>query len=49
MLVPLTRDPRKVEIEDDGGVEGEVTIGELASEAIDVLDGGEHHVTKGDS
>jgi HEAT repeat protein len=49
MLVALTKDPRKVEIEDDGGVEGEVTIGELAAEAIDVLDGGEHHVTKGDS
>ncbi len=39
LLVPLTKDSRKVEMEDDGGTEGEVTIGELASEAIEVLEG----------
>jgi HEAT repeat protein len=37
LLEPLAKDTRKVQIEDDAGAEGEATIGELASEAIDLL------------
>jgi HEAT repeat protein len=39
LLLPLVKDARKVQLEDEGGTEGEATIGELASEAIDILKG----------
>jgi hypothetical protein len=39
LLKPFVNDRRKVQIEDDGGTEGEATIGELATEAMDVLKG----------
>jgi hypothetical protein len=39
LVLPLRNDARRVEIEDDGGTEGDVTIGELAAEAIEVLEG----------
>ena len=31
------RDPRRVELEDEGGTEGDATIGELVSEALNLL------------
>jgi HEAT repeat protein len=37
MLQPLVKDTRSVQLEDEGGTEAEATIGELASEAIEVL------------
>jgi HEAT repeat protein len=37
LLAPFVNDRRKVQIEDDGGTEDEATIGELATEAMDVL------------
>jgi hypothetical protein len=49
LLKPFANDPRKVEIEDDGGTEGEATIGELATEAMDVLKRGNMDASKGAS
>lgn len=40
MLEPLAGDPRKVQLEDDGGTEGEATIAELVAEARALLGGG---------
>jgi len=37
LLVALEKDPRQVDMEDDGGDEGRVTIGELATEARSLL------------
>lgn len=37
MLAPLEKDTRVVQLEDDEGEEGKVTIGELASEARELL------------
>lgn len=37
LLEPLTGDPRRIQLEDEGGTEGEVTIGELATEARALL------------
>jgi hypothetical protein len=37
LLVPLERDKRQVQIEDDEGLEGKVSIGELAKEAREML------------
>ncbi|WP_394850401.1 HEAT repeat domain-containing protein [Pendulispora brunnea] len=37
MLAPLTKDTRTVQLEDETGEEGRITIGELASEARDLL------------
>ena len=39
MLAPLEKDKREVELEDDHGEQGTVTIGELATEARKVLGG----------
>ena len=39
LFEPLSQDTRKVELEDDGGVQGEATIAELVAEARDVLSG----------
>jgi HEAT repeat protein len=39
LLEPLARDTRKVELEDDGGTQGEATIAELVAEARTVLSG----------
>jgi HEAT repeat protein len=39
-LKPLTGDTRRVELEDEGGTEADATIGELASEACDLLGAG---------
>lgn len=40
LLEPLTGDLRRVQLEDEGGVEGETTIGELAAEARALLEKG---------
>jgi HEAT repeat protein len=40
LLDPLISDARRVELEDDGGTEGDATIGELAAEARTLLSGG---------
>jgi HEAT repeat protein len=37
MLEPLAADGRKVQLEDEGGTEGEATIGELVAEARSIL------------
>jgi HEAT repeat protein len=37
LLKPLAGDTRRVELEDEGGTEADATIGELASEACDLL------------
>jgi HEAT repeat protein len=37
LLAPLANDTRKVQLEDEGGTEGEATIGELVSEARAIL------------
>jgi hypothetical protein len=37
MLTPLLSDKRVAQLEDDGGEEGKVTIGELATEARSLL------------
>jgi HEAT repeat protein len=47
LLASMTKDPRKVQIEDEGGTEGEATVGELASEAIDLLTGARGGIPKG--
>jgi HEAT repeat protein len=39
LLEPLAADPRKVQLEDDGGTEGEATIAELVAEARSILGG----------
>ena len=39
LLDPLTGDPRRVTLEDDTGIEGEATLGELAAEARSILTG----------
>ena len=40
LLAPLARDTRKVQLEDEGGTEGEATIGELIQEAQAMLSQG---------
>jgi HEAT repeat protein len=40
LLEPLASDHRKVQLEDDGGTEGEATIAELVAEARGMLAGG---------
>ena len=40
LLDALVADPRKVQLEDDGGTEGEATLGELVAEARSLLSGG---------
>lgn len=40
MLAPLAGDTRKVQLEDEGGTEGEATIGELVAEAVALLSKG---------
>jgi hypothetical protein len=40
LLEPLASDRRKVQLEDDGGTEGEATIAELVAEARGMLAGG---------
>jgi HEAT repeat protein len=40
MLAPLAGDTRKVQLEDEGGTEGEATIGELVAEAVALLSRG---------
>jgi HEAT repeat protein len=40
LLEPLSGDPRRVELEDEGGTEGDATIGELVSEARTLLSKG---------
>jgi HEAT repeat protein len=40
LLDPLGADGRKVQLEDEGGTEGEATIGELVAEARSLLKGG---------
>jgi HEAT repeat protein len=40
LLEPLKGDKRRVQLEDEGGTEGDATIGELADEARDLLTGG---------
>jgi HEAT repeat protein len=40
LLDPLGSDARKVQLEDDGGTEGEATLGELVAEARTLLAGG---------
>jgi hypothetical protein len=37
MLAPLAKDTRVVQLEDEEGEEGKVTIGELATEARELL------------
>ncbi len=37
LLEPLAADPRRVELEDEGGTEGDASIGELVSEARTLL------------
>jgi hypothetical protein len=37
LLEPLAKDARKVELEDEGGTEGEATIAELVAEARSIL------------
>ena len=37
MLTPLLKDKRVAQLEDEGGEEGKITIGELASEARELL------------
>ena len=37
LLEPLAADPRRVELEDEGGTEGDASIGELVSEARALL------------
>lgn len=39
MLEPLAADKRKVQLEDDGGTEGEATLAELVAEARSILSG----------
>jgi len=41
LLDPLARDTRRVELEDDGGTEGDASIAELVAEARTLLAGGE--------
>jgi HEAT repeat protein len=41
LLEPLASDTRRVELEDDGGTEGEASIAELVAEARTLLAGGE--------
>jgi hypothetical protein len=40
LLEPLAADTRKVELEDEGGTEGEATLAELVAEARSLLGGG---------
>jgi HEAT repeat protein len=40
LLAPLAGDTRRVELEDEGGTEGEATIGELVAEAQSILSKG---------
>jgi HEAT repeat protein len=42
LIEPLLGDPRHVQLEDEGGAEGEVTIGELAAEARALLEKSGH-------
>lgn len=42
LIEPLLGDSRHVQLEDEGGAEGEVTIGELAGEARALLEKSEH-------
>ncbi len=37
LLDPLLTDPRKIQLEDDGGTEGDATIAELVAEARTLL------------
>jgi len=37
LLEPLAKDARRVELEDEGGTEGDASIGELVSEALSLL------------
>jgi HEAT repeat protein len=37
LLEPLAKDTRRVDLEDEGGTEGDATIGELVSEALSLL------------
>ncbi len=39
LLEPLADDPRRVQLEDEGGTEGDATIGELVTEARLILSG----------
>jgi HEAT repeat protein len=39
MLEPLSKDMRKVQLEDEGGTEGEATLAELVAEARSILGG----------
>jgi hypothetical protein len=39
MLEPLSKDTRKVQLEDEGGTEGEATLAELVAEARTILGG----------
>jgi hypothetical protein len=41
LLDPLAGDTRRVELEDDGGTEGEASIAELVAEARTLLAGGD--------
>jgi hypothetical protein len=40
LLDPLANDPRKVQLEDEGGTQGEATIAELVAEARALLSKG---------
>jgi hypothetical protein len=40
MLEPLASDTRKVQLEDEGGTEGEATLAELVAEARSILRAG---------
>ncbi len=37
LLEPLAGDARRVELEDEGGTEGDASIGELVAEALSLL------------
>ena len=39
LLEPLVRDPRRVQLQDDGGTESDASLGELAAEARALLEG----------
>ena len=40
LLEPLSGDPRRVQLEDENGQEGDASIGELVAEALAILGGG---------
>ena len=46
LLTPLMKDARRVQMEDDGGTEGEVAVGELVAEAVEMLKGNGRGVRK---